>query len=75
MCVRVTVYVRQWMQRSVHWGVGAVQPYQCVCAHALFPSKHGLSLCIRQSICDVSVFCVLRCAVDFGVEPALCLCF
>lgn len=56
-------------------GGGSFYSYQCVCAHALFPSMHGLSLCIRQCICGVSVFCVLRCAVDFGVEPALCPCF
>lgn len=56
-------------------GVGSFQSYQCVCGHVLFPSTHGLSLCVRQYICDVSVFRVLRCAVDFGVEPALCLCF
>lgn len=73
--VRVSVYLRLWMQRSVHRGDGSFHSYQCVCAHAFFPSMHGLSLCIRQCICDVSVFPVLLCAVDFGVEPAFCLCF
>lgn len=54
---------------------GSCRSYQCVCAHALFPSTHGLSLCIRKYICVASVFWVRRCAVDFGVEPALRSCF
>lgn len=36
-------------------GIDFSQCYQCVCVHALFPSVHGFSLCIRPSVCVVSV--------------------
>lgn len=56
-------------------GGASFRPYQCVCAHALFPSMHGLSLCISVLVhlCGV---CALF--VDFGARacplPTLLMC-
>lgn len=72
------LYVRQWMQRRVWWGRGVCSgPFSLISVFVrmlYFPPCMAW-VCVLQSICDVSVFRVVRYAVDFGVEPALCPCF
>lgn len=73
--VCVCVCVRRCMQKSVYWGgLGLLSLISVLVCMLCFPPCMAW-VCVLESQSVLSVFCVLCCAVDLGVEPALCPCF